>query len=204
MNAPTSRFILVLLAGGVAVLATACSAVGRGTATAPAGASSGPVPVTSAGHASPTASPAPGGGACTAAHLALRPLGGGLVSGGADVYYIYFTNTGKTACTLRGYPAVAAVTGPDGSASQIGPAATQSAASPATPQLLQPGHTTQATLRFVKTGAFTSSQCHRVPVLFLKIVPPGTTTARYAGIDEQACAGATLPTMTITTVAPGR
>ncbi len=151
-------------------------------------------------------SPAPDGTdsapTCAATQLALR-IGGGLVSGGADVYYLYFTNTSRTQCSLLGYPDVSAVTGPANPASQIGPVAQQAATWPAAPQLLKPGRSTQATLRFARTGNFTSPQCQHVNVLFLKIFPPGDTTGAYAGgIDEQVCAQTTLPTMTITTVIP--
>ena len=68
--------------------------------------------------------------------------------------------------------------------------------------MLKPGQSAQATLQFTKTGNFVSPQCHHLNALFLKIFPPGGTTAADAGIDEQACAETTLPTMTITTVIP--
>jgi hypothetical protein len=214
VNASISRFSPVLLAG-LAVLAAACSATGStsggSTVTVTAaphsgGATSGPAPATSPGQASPVpASPAPGkpNGAprCATTQLTLR-IGGGLVSGGADIYYIYFKNTGGTVCMLRGYPGVSAVTGPGDSASQIGADAKRTATWPMASQLLKPGHSAQATLRFAKAGNFVSPQCHRVNVLFLKIFPPGAATAAYAGIDEQACAQTTLPTMTITTIIP--
>jgi hypothetical protein len=52
-------------------------------------------------------------------------------------------------------------------------------------------------------GNYTSPQCHRANVRYLKIIPPGDTTAAYAGsIDEQVWAEMTLPTMAITTVVP--
>jgi hypothetical protein len=193
MNAFISRYLPVLLAG-LAFLAAGCSAASS--------TSSGPVPPASTS-ARPTSS-APGQPAsvpvCTAGQLALR-IGGGLVSGGADIYYLYFTNASRTECLLRGYPGVSAVTGPGTSASPIGPGARQAATWPAHLQLLTPGRTAQATLRFARTGNFAAPQCHHVSVLFLKIVPPGDTTAAYAGgIDEQICAQATLPTMTITPV----
>jgi hypothetical protein len=212
VHAPISRFTPVLLAG-LAVLVAACSApatTSGGTVTVTAaphsgGATGGLAPATSPGQV--PASPAPGqpSGAplCATTQLTLR-IGGGLVSGGADVYYIYFKNTGGTVCMLRGYPGVSVVTGPSDSASQIGADAKRTATWPMNPQLLKPGHIAQATLRFAKAGNFASPQCHHVNVLFLKIFPPGAATAAYAGIDEQVCAQATLPTMTITTVIPDR
>jgi hypothetical protein len=195
VNASISRFTPVLLAG-LAVLATACSATGSasGTVTATATATD---PV--------TVSPAPakpnGAPLCATTQLTLR-IGGGLVNDGADIYYIYFKNTGATACTLRGYPGVSAVTGPDGSASQIGSDAKRTPTSSVATQLLKPGRSVQATLRFARTGNFVAPQCQHVNVMFLKIFPPGGTTAAYAGIEEQVCAETTLPTMTITTVTP--
>jgi hypothetical protein len=197
MNASISRYLAVLLAGLV-VLAAGCSAASSTSS------SSGP---TSAASTSARPAPsAPGQPAsvpvCTTGRLTLR-IGGGLASGGADIYYLYFTNTSRAECLLRGYPGVSAVTGPGTSASPIGPGAQQAATWPAHLQLLKPGRAAQATLRFARTGNFAAPQCHHVNVLFLKIVPPGDTTAAYAGgIDEQICAQATLPTMTITTVIP--
>ena len=200
MNASISRFTPVLLAG-LAVLATACSAAGSaGSASA-----SATVTATATATDTVTVSPAPakpnGAPLCATAQLTLR-IGGGLVNDGADIYYIYFKNTGATACTLRGYPGVSAVTGPDGSASQIGSDAKRTPTSPVATQLLRPGRSVQATLRFARTGNFVLPQCQHVNVMFLKIFPPGGTTAAYAGIDEQVCAETTLPTMTITTVIP--
>jgi Protein of unknown function (DUF4232) len=181
---------------GLAFLAAGCSAVGS--------TSSGPTSAASASARPPSSAPVQPASvpSCTTGQLALR-IGGGLASGGADIYYLYFTNASRAECLLRGYPAVSAVTGPGTSASPIGPGAQQAATWPAHLQLLKPGRTAQATLRFARTGNFAAPQCHHVNVLFLKIVPPGDTTAAYAGgIDEQICAQATLPTMTITTVIP--
>jgi hypothetical protein len=217
MNASMYRFTPILLAG-LAVLVAACSAsgagagTGTGTATPQGGsASSGPVAATSPTPASPasaspvTAPPATAGTGsapvCATTQLTLR-IGGGLVSSGADIYFLYFKNTSGTVCTLRGYPGVSAVTGPAGSASQIGAAAERTATSPVATQLLKPGGSAQATLEFARAGNYVSAQCHHVDVLYLKIFPPGDTTATYAGIDEKACAETTLPTMTITTVIP--
>ncbi len=195
MNASISRFTAVLLAG-LAVLATACSATGS---------VSGTVTATVTATATDTVSPAPakpnGAPLCATAQLTLR-IGGGLVNDGADIYYIYFKNTGATACTLRGYPGISAVTGPDGSASQIGSDAKRTSTSPVATQLLKPGRSVQATLRFARTGNFVLPHCQHVNVVFLKIFPPGGTTAAYAGIEEQVCAETTLPIMTVTTVIP--
>jgi hypothetical protein len=185
MNAPISRFTPVLLAG-----------LGQ---SSPGQASPGQ-------GSSVPASPTPGGpdaaALCATTQLTLR-IGGGFVSDGADTYYIYFKNAGPTACTLRGYPGVSAVTGPGNSASQIGSDAKRTATSPVASQLLKPGQSVQATLQFGRAGNYVSPQCQHVNVSFLKIFPPGNTTATYAGsLDERVCAETTLPTMTITTVIP--
>jgi hypothetical protein len=212
MNASISRFAPVLLVS-LAVLAAGCSAGGSASpgptvivTAAPRGssASSGPAPAASTGASTPSASSAPSGSGsapvCATTQLALR-IGGGLVSDGTDIYYLYFTNTSGTQCTLQGYPGVSLVTEPGNSGTQIGAAAQRTATS--APQLLKPGGVAQATLRIAKTGNFLSPQCQHVNALFLKIFPPGDTTAGYAGgIDEQVCAQPSLPTMTITTVVP--
>jgi hypothetical protein len=211
-----SRFTIFLL-GGLATLTTGCSATTTATTattsatvtvttTPPAsGASSTPASAPSTAISARPASSAPSGPgsapACTTAQLALR-IGGGLVSGGTDIYFIYFTNASGKTCALRGYPVVSAVTGPDNTAQQVGDGAQPVATPPATTQVLQPGAKAQATLRFAHTGNFTAPQCHHVNVLYLSIFPPGQDTAAYAGIDEQTCDQTTLPTMTITTIGP--
>ena len=167
-----------------------------GTSSTPA---SAPATTTSARPAS-SAPNGPGSApACTTAQLTLR-IGGGLVSGGTDTYFIYFTNASGKTCALRGYPVVTAVTGPDKTAQQVGDGAQPVAAPPATIQVLRPGAKAQATLRFAHTGNFTAPQCHHVSALYLSIFPPGQDTAAYAGIDEQICDQTTLPTMTITPI----
>jgi hypothetical protein len=196
MNASISRYLPVLLAG-LAVLAAGCSAASSTSSSGPTSAASTSARPAPSAPGQPASVPV-----CTTGQLALR-IGGGLASGGADIYYLYFTNTSRAECLLRGYPGVSAVTGPGTSASLIGPGAQQAATWPAQLQLLKPGRAAQATLRFARTGNFAAPQCHHVNVLFLKIVPPGDTAAAYTGgIDEQICAQATLPTMTITTVIP--
>jgi hypothetical protein len=213
MNAFISRFTPLLLAG-LAVLVAACSATGSAsgggtvTATPPrsgtgVGASSGSASATSTAQASPAPASAPPGDAaptCATTQLSLF-IGGGLVRGGASIYYIYFTNKGGTACTLRGYPGISAVTAPNEGGSQIGSDAKQVATSPIATLLLKPGQVAQATLRFAKTGNYLSPQCQHVHVMFLKIFPPGDTTPFYGGgLYDQVCAETTLPTMTTTTV----
>ncbi len=196
MNASISRFTPVLLAG-LAVLAAGCSAASSVSSSGPA-----PATTSSSGPASPASGGPDSAPTCATTQLTLR-IGGGLVSGGTDIFYLYFTNNSRTDCLLRGYPGVSAVTGPASSASQIGSGAQRAATGPAAPQLLKPGRTTQATLRFARTGNFVSPQCHHVTVMFLRIFPPGDPTAVYAGgLEEQVCAQTALPTMTITTVIP--
>lgn len=199
MTASVSRFTPILLAGLV-VLSTACSVSSSASV-------SSPIPVTSPAQASVTPTPAASGGAagapsCATTQLTMR-LGGGLVNGGGDIYYLYFVNAGRAECVLRGYPGVSAVTGPGGTASQIGAAAQRAAASPPAAQLLQPGKSAEATLVVTRTGNYLSAQCHHARLQFLKVFPPGDTTALYVGgIDDQVCAETALPTMTITTVKP--
>jgi hypothetical protein len=207
------RFTVFLL-GGLAALTAGCSATSTTstatvtvTTTPAGGASSTPASPPATTTSVRPASSAPSGPgsapACTTAQLTLR-VGGGLVSGGTDTYFIYFTNASGKTCALRGYPVVTAVTGPDNTAKQVGDGAQSVAAPPATAQVLQPGAKAQATLRFAHTGNFTAPQCHHVNVLYLSIFPPGQDTAAYVGSDEQICDQTTLPTMTITTIGPDR
>jgi Protein of unknown function (DUF4232) len=223
MSASVSRFTPILLAGLVVLLA-ACSASGSTSGSVTVASSSGgtssasapvtsstsvssPIPATSPAQASVTPTSTASSGtasapSCATTQLTLR-LGGGLVKGGDDIYYLYFVNSGGAACVLRGYPSVSAVTGPSGTGRQIGAAAQRAATSPAAAQLLQPGNSAEATLIFARTGNYVSALCRHAKVQFVRVVPPGDTTALYEGeIYDQVCAETTLPTMTITTVKP--
>ncbi len=222
MKTSIPRFTIFLL-GGLAILTAGCSTtttsststtvttsatstIATVTTSPPAGgASSTPAPAPATTTSARPASSAPSGPgsapACTTAQLTLR-IGGGLVSGGTHVYFIYFTNASGKTCALRGYPVVTAVTGPVNTAQQVGDGAQPVATPPATTQVLRPGAKAQATLRISHTGNFAAPQCHRMNVLYLSIFPPGQDTAAYAGIDEQICDQTTLPTMTITTIGP--
>src|SRR5215475_5511496 len=79
------------------------------TPSAPPGAITPPTPSRSSPDAlptrvTPTPKPVPAKSACTASHLAVTQLPGGEGAAGTIAVTIRLTNTGSTACTLRGYP----------------------------------------------------------------------------------------------------
>jgi Protein of unknown function (DUF4232) len=104
-------------------------------------------------------------------------------------YALDFTNVSGTACTLGGYPAVAAYRG---SGVQVGNAATADTTEIAHRVLLAPGATARAavTASVARSGSASASGCRPVVAAGLRIVPPGQTGARYIRHSLLACSAA--------------
>lgn len=97
---------------------------------------------------------------------------------GTIYYELEFSNVGRQACTLHGYPTVWAVS-PTGL--QIGkPASHRGVPGTVT---LQPGATVHAILGVVDTGALCSGP--GVAAAGLKVVPPGQTVSKAAGEADE-------------------
>lgn len=189
------------LVAGITVTLAACTAGGSGgvaTSSAPA-----PTPITTP--ASPAAAPtssAPGASASTSAgstgvpRCATSALTGAVdltASGGAagsTFYPLDLTNTSARTCSLEGYPGVSFVTGPAGT--QIGdPARRNPVAAPGI-VTLDAGQVAHATLQVAAAGNYDPTQCMPVMAHYLRIYPPGETTALVVPFTTQACS-ATLP-----------
>ena len=104
--------------------------------------------------------------------------GGGVLGG---VYYpLEFSNVGRRACTLAGYPGVSAFRG----TGQVGPAAIR-ITGPHRSVILRPGATAHAILRISDWGALCS---HEVIADGLKVFAPGQTLAEPISFSFGACA----------------
>jgi hypothetical protein len=115
---------------------------------------------------------------CRAANTQVWAAVEGTGTAGTVYYELEFSNIGRQACTLHGYPRVWAVSR---YGVQIGkPASHEGAASTFT---LKPGATAHAVLGVVDTGALCGS--HGVAAAGLRVVPPGQFLPRPAGEADE-------------------
>lgn len=114
---------------------------------------------------------------------------------------IDFTNTSGRTCTLYGYPGVALTTSTT-PGSQVGAAATRSAAKPKAVITLAAGATASATLQITQVLNYPTSSCGPVSSRYLQVYPPGQTAAVYLPYQGKGC---TKPVFVlgITTVVSG-
>jgi Protein of unknown function (DUF4232) len=106
-------------------------------------------------------------------------LGGG--TAGSTYYPLEFSNVGRTACSLNGYPGVSAY---GSSGAQVGPAASRNGQHHGTVTLAS-GATAHAILRVVDWGALCSTE---VPAAGLKVFAPGSTRSEPVPFAFGACA----------------
>ncbi|MFC6067257.1 DUF4232 domain-containing protein [Streptomyces ochraceiscleroticus] len=130
---------------------------------------------------------------CTADEMGLR-LGRADVGAGNIRYPLVFTNNGKTACTLRGYPGVSLIQR-DGQ--MIGkPATREGAAGRAV--TLKPGGSAYAVLHTIQDG-LNDEPCWKSPYL-LQTYPPGSKDAMTLRTSElRVCGGE----FSVTALEPG-
>ncbi|HET6818851.1 MAG TPA: DUF4232 domain-containing protein [Mycobacteriales bacterium] len=123
---------------------------------------------------------------CTVDRLSLR-LGAAGHAAGSTYRPIVFTNTGTTACTLRGYPGVSYVAPRTGA--QVGAAASRDTAIKVQTVTLAPGGHAASLVQFVNYLNYPASSCAAKPVSGLRVYPPGSTAAVYLGFAHvtKAC-----------------
>jgi hypothetical protein len=100
-------------------------------------------------------------------------------------YPVDFTNTSRGACTLTGYPDVAAYDARGTGYQQVGVAAGENAGGAAHRVLLRPGATAHADVD-VWTVPF-GLACRPVTVTGLRVVPPGASRPWYLRARFTAC-----------------
>jgi Protein of unknown function (DUF4232) len=167
-----------------AVIAAAAAAGLIATSAAIAATSSGTVPAADTAHAAPAAVRA-----CTAddlgAWVAVTQLNG---AAGTTYYPLQFTNLGRHACAMRGFPGVSAV---DRNLHQLGRAAGRDHVIPVRTVVLAPGATAHAILGYGDVTVATAPGCHPTFRTFeLRIYPPGQRHATYAAFDFEVCSHA--------------
>jgi hypothetical protein len=100
-------------------------------------------------------------------------------------YPVDFTNTSRGACTLSGYPEVAAYDAGGTGYQQVGVAAGENAGGATRRVLLRPGATAHADVN-VRTVAI-GLACRPVTVTGLRVVPPGGSRPWYLPAPLTAC-----------------
>jgi hypothetical protein len=124
--------------------------------------------------------------ACQTSGLRIWVNDGGDVMPRVSSAAVEFTNTSDAACTMSGYPQVAASRA-DGA--QVGNAATRDTSVGVRRIVLPPGATAHAILAEDVSG-FPGRFCKPVTAAGLQVVPPGQSIARYVRHAVTACSGA--------------
>lgn len=159
------------------------ASVGTGSTTPTSGTPDSTLP-----SATPTGNGSVGGLAVLACKTSDLKVAQGNAGGAAGSVYaqIEFTNNSGRRCTLFGYPGVALTTDKTPN-SQVGAAATRSAATPKKVITLAPGNTASATLQIAQVANYPSSRCEPVSAHYLQVYPPGQTDAVYLPYTGQGC-----------------
>ncbi len=139
------------------------------------------IPVSpAAGHASAGSPPK-----CTTGGLVVWLDTNGSGAAGSVFYKLHFTNLSGHACTLRGFPRVAAV---NLAGAQIGPAARHDNATRVRTRRIRNGRTATAILRIVDAGNFSPSLCgRRVTAAGLRVTPPNQSASKRVPFPFAAC-----------------
>jgi hypothetical protein len=116
---------------------------------------------------------------------------------GTTYYHLEFTNIGRTTCHLNGFPGVSAT---NLAGHQLGVPAVRSSAVPAQFVNIPPGGTAHSILGYVDIQV--GPPCKPVTASYLKVFPPGDTSARHAFFALPVCTDKT-PVLTIRRVQPG-
>ncbi|MDQ3850956.1 MAG: DUF4232 domain-containing protein [Actinomycetota bacterium] len=130
----------------------------------------------------------PGATPSPCSHDQLR-VGHGSSQGSAGHVHtpIVFTNKSSHACTLRGYPGVSSVSGPDGR--RIGaPASRDPSLVPRRRIVLHArGGKAKALLTRVDVGVLDPGQCHPVRARGLRVFPPNHAKSFYVALTHTTC-----------------
>ena len=110
---------------------------------------------------------------------------GGARISGVSAYPVDFTNTSGSACTLIGYPTVAAYdTSPDGYR-QVGNTAAADSSVTAGRVLLRPGGTAHSDVDISSVAPGVA--CRPATVTGLRVVPPGASRPQYLRVQLTTC-----------------
>ena len=130
--------------------------------------------------------------------LGLGPGGG---AAGSTFYPLEFTNVTGHRCHLFGFPGVSAV---NGSAHQLGSAASRDHSGTPHTVTLAPGATGHVLLRVVNALNYPPSVCHPATAAGLRVYPPGEShSALVLGFSFLACSAKGPVYLSVRPVQPG-
>jgi hypothetical protein len=183
------RLVSAVAFGGTAVLAVMVSRGGPGSAVlVPASASS---PASAAGTQQPLTA------VCATSALRVSVGPGSRITLAVTRYPLEFTNVSGAACTLTGYPQVAAFRGRD---VQVGEEAGRDPSAEAARVLLAPGQTAHAAL----DASLPAARCRPVRAAGLRVaVTPGASAFRYVRRPLTACAAGHQDYLRVHAIAAG-
>jgi hypothetical protein len=145
--------------------------------------------------------PAPA--ACTSADLRVTAA---YIQGATQhaVYDLRFTNVSRTACKLKGYPAVSLVTAGNSSGRQIGSPrlVIMHSPGPVKTATLASGQHALALLGVAETVLFTGASCNPVLAHWLRVYPPHLRHAVYLPIKAHTCSSSSDQVLEIGPVYP--
>jgi Protein of unknown function (DUF4232) len=133
--------------------------------------------------ASPAAAAATAPPKCKASGLVVWLDTQGDGAAGSVFYNLEFTNVGSQACTLKGYPGVAAV---NLAGKQLGSVGTRSGETPR-PVKIAPESSATALLRIVEAGNYSAAECHPVTAAGVRVSLPGLPVSRAVSYPFPAC-----------------
>jgi hypothetical protein len=111
-------------------------------------------------------------------------LSGGAGVSGVSAYPVDFTNTSGSACTLIGYPSVAAYDTSPGGYRQVGNTAAHSSVT-VSRVLLRPGATAHSDVDISSVAPGVG--CRPATVTGLRVVPPGAVRPQYLRVQLTTC-----------------
>lgn len=207
LSASGARRLLAL--GALGPVAAAAAACGTSSSTGSPGRTVTVTVTPSSGGSTPASTPSASGGSVPAGqaecrtaalHVKIGPSNG---AAGTIYYDVVFTNVGRAACFLMGYPGVSLVSAANTAGGQIGADAKRDPVTPPRQVTVAAGHTAHAVLGVAEAGNFPASKCHPVTAHWLKVFPPDQTAAAYVRFTTQTCGSTSVPTMHITAISRG-
>jgi hypothetical protein len=168
--------VLLAVAGAVPLALGAVGGPGSTDVVRQPSATTGPTTTAPGptGTPQPATTLTPGGRTARCSTSALRiALGSPQGAAGSTYTPLTFTNTGKVACTLYGFPGVSFL---DATGRQIGVPASRDPR-PSALVTLAPGRTAVATSAVAQAANYPSQLCHAAPAAAIRIYPPGDRTA---------------------------
>jgi hypothetical protein len=132
-------------------------------------------------------------GLCRASALKASTDATGGGAAGSVYMQLILTNSGATACHLKGFAGVSLTTSPGGG--PIGAPARRDTSAPVVDVLLAPGQSGTAVLRYTQARNYTD--CALVPAAGFRIYPPEETASLFVAQPSDACSNASIELLTI-------